>query len=76
MIERIVSRARQLEALMMSGDEEPEIDLNEKTGMVSVGKYSETLGGTVWMEDVCSAEDINLGELRTRLSYEGICYCL
>lgn len=75
-IDRIVDRALELEGTTMKMNEEPEIGINEETGMITISRYSESYGGAIWIEDFCNVIDVDLERLRNRLEEEHIAYCL
>ena len=75
MINKIMDRAIELERTL-TGDEEPEVGINEETGMITINRYSESRGSAEWIEDFCDVIDVDLEKLRWQLGKHGIAYCL
>jgi nicotinamidase-related amidase len=78
-IDRIVERARHLEAVKMTSHQEPEIGINEETKMIAISKYDPDMQCAIHLEDFCalsSLNDIELEKLRRRLDDENIAYVL
>lgn len=77
MIDKIIDRALELERTAMSSSEEPEIGINEGTNMITINRYSEITGTSIWIEDFCDVIDIDdMEKLKNRLAKNDIAYCL
>lgn len=75
LINGLLLRTKELEAKHMTGDEEPEIGINEERKMITINKYVPNCGA-FFIEDFCSVNQIDLNELRELLNEEGIAYNL
>ena len=78
MINKLIDRVIEIEhsERILGYNEEPEVGLNEETGMITINRYSESRGSAEWIEDFCDVIDVDLEQLRRQLSKYRIAYCL
>lgn len=75
-IQHIIKRAKKLEATKMQGLEEPEIGINDETQMITISRYNPESSESIYIEDICNINDVDLEQLLYELSKANILYCL